>query len=504
VSRARSIAAGVVVVVALVAALLGGDEAVQQTGHYGCVSLLPALAALTLVFVTREVVSALAFAVVVGGAVVGRANVVDAFFIPALATESFAVIVLVYFWALGALVGLWGRSGGAAKFAGWASRRAVRGPRTARLFTWGLGLIIHQGGTISTVLTGTTARPVLEGEGVSHEEASFLVDVTGSPVASLIPLNAWPLFVASLVVGTVPILATEAEAVSFFFRSVPANFYAIIAVASALLFALDLLPWVGRRMREAMDRVRDEGTLDRPGSSPLSSAELKGGRVAEGYRPSMVDFLVPIGVLIGVAAGGVIPPLAAGQPGAISVPIAEAFLLAVAVAFLLALVRGMRLADAVDSVVQGIKGVTIGALVLGLAVTLGEVSRATGAAAYLVQTVAGTLPGSLLPAAFFALCMASSFAIGSSFSTFAVAFPIAMPLAWAVHPDPTYLSLSFGAVLGGAVFGDQCSPISDSTILSALSTGADLMDHTLTQLPIGLAAAAAALVLYLVTGVVLV
>jgi len=456
------------------------------------------------VFATREVVSALIFGVLIGGLVVGRANVVEVFFVPALATESFAIIVLVYFWALGGLIGIWGRTGGAARFAAWAGRTVVRGPRTAKLFTWVLGLVIHQGGTISTVLTGTTARPVLEGEDVSHEEASFLVDVTGSPVASLIPLNVWPLYVAGLVAGTVPVLATESDAVSFFFRSIPANFYAILAVGTGLLFALELLPWEGRRMRNARRRAREEGALDRPGASPLSSAELEGTRVPEGYSPSMIDFLLPIAVLIGVAAAGVVPPLMAGDLGAISVPIAEAFLLAVAVAFVLALVRGMALTDAVDGLIDGIKGVTIGALVLGLAVTLGEVSRSVGAAAYLVETTASALPGAILPAALFALCMAVAFAIGSSFSTFAVVFPIATPLAWAVHPDPLFLSLTFGAVVGGAVFGDQCSPISDSTILSALATGADLMDHTLTQLPLGLAAAAISLILYLVAGIAIV
>ncbi|MFO7893081.1 MAG: Na+/H+ antiporter NhaC family protein [Longimicrobiales bacterium] len=503
-TRRRAVIAGAVVVLALLAAWMGGGAGASQADHFGWASLLPPLATLALVFATREVVSALVFGVVVGGFVVGRANLVDAFFLPALATESFAVIVLVYFWALGALIGLWGRTGGAARFAEWAGRRVVRGPRTAQLFTWALGLVIHQGGTISTVLTGTTARPVLEKESVSHEEASFLVDVTGSPVASLIPLNVWPLYVAGLVAGTTPLLATEAEAVSFFFRSIPVNFYAILAVGGAMLFALRVLPWQGRRMRDARTRVEDGGPLDRPGSSPLASTELHDARVPDGYRPSQIDFLLPIAVLIGVAAAGVVPPLMAGELGGISVPIAEAFLLAVGVAFVLALVRGMSLENAMDAVVEGIKGVTIGAIVLGLAVTLGEVSQTVGAAAYLVETTAASLPGPILPAAIFVLCMAVAFAIGSSFSTFAVVFPIAMPLAWAVHPDPFFLSLSFGAVLGGGVFGDQCSPISDSTILSALATGSDLMDHTLSQLPLGLAAAAAAFLLYLATGVALV
>jgi Na+/H+ antiporter NhaC len=217
----------------------------------------------------------------------------------------------------------------------------------------------------------------------------------------------------------------------------------------------------------------------------------------------MVDFIVPLVVLIGVAASGVVPALMARDLGAIRVPIAEAFTLAVAAAFLLALARGMGLRDAITGIVDGIKGVTIGALVLGLAVTLGYVSRSLGAAAWLVDATAGALPAAILPPALFVLCLVVAFSIGSSFSTFAVVFPIALPLAWALHSDPTYLSLCFGAVVGGAVFGDQCSPISDTTILSALATGGDLMDHTLTQLPISLAAAAAATGLYLTMGVIL-
>jgi Na+/H+ antiporter NhaC len=499
-TRTRALLAGLVILLTLAAGWLGGGLVPPDAAHYGWASILPALAVLALVFVTREVVSSLVFGILVGGLVTRMPNVVEGYFLPALATESFAVIVLVYFWSLGGLVGIWGRTGGAARFAGWAGERLVTGPRTAKLFTWTLGMIFHQGGTVSTVLTGTTARPLLDREQVSHEEGAYLVDVTGAPVATLIPLNVWPLYVAGLVAGSIPILATEADAVSFFFRSIPANFYALVAALTGLLFALELLPWEGGKMRAARRRAREGGGLDGPDAVTLSSRELERPRVPEGYRTTMADFLVPIVVLIGVAASGVVPGLLAGDLAAIRVPIAEAFTLAVASAFLLALARGMALREAIDGIISGIKGVTIGALVLGLAVTLGYVSRSVGAAAWLVEATAGAIPGALLPAALFILCLSVAFSIGSSFSTFAVVFPIALPLAWALNPDPTYISLCFGAVVGGAVFGDQCSPISDTTILSALATGGDLMDHTLTQLPIAAAGAAVATGLYLVAG----
>jgi Na+/H+ antiporter NhaC len=198
----------------------------------------------------------------------------------------------------------------------------------------------------------------------------------------------------------------------------------------------------------------------------------------------------------GVALSGVVPGLLALDLAQISVPIAEAFGLAVLSAFVLSLVKGMSVRDAVDGFVDGCKGVTIGAIILGLAITLGRVSGDLGTAAYVVERTAAVIWPAILPALFLAINMAVAFSIGSSWGTYAVVFPIAMPLAWTVNPDPFYMTLCFGAVLGGAVFGDQCSPISDTTILSSLATGADHMDHVFTQVPLALTAAGLAAVLY--------
>lgn len=495
----------VLVGVAIVLALGGlrwfvGAEPGAEVEHYGFASVLPALVTLILVFVTREVISSLFVGIVVGGVVAGEWNIISALLIPAIGSESFAVILLVYLWLLGGLIGLWTRTGGAQHFATWAGRTLVRGPRTAKFFAWLMGMVFHQGGTISTVLCGTTVRPVADAENVSHEELSYLVDSTASPAATIIPLNAWPLYVSGLVIGTTPLFATEQEAISFFFRAVPFNFYGIFAVFLTLLFAWQLLPWEGRRMRSARRRARETGELNAPTARPLASAELTEMKVPAGYRTDLWDFLVPLGVLIGVALSGVVPRSLSGGLeqfiSQINVPIAEAFGLAVLSAIVLALVKGMALREVMEGFVDGVKGVTIGALILGLAVTLGQVSGALGTAAYVVQTTANAIQPVLLPALFLVLNMAVAFSIGSSWGTYAVVFPIAMPLAWAINPDPFYMTLCFGAVLGGAVFGDQCSPISDTTILSSLATGADHMDHVTTQVPLALAAATLAAVLY--------
>ena len=132
---------------------------------------------------------------------------------------------------------------------------------------------------------------------------------------------------------------------------------------------------------------------------------------------------------------------------------------------------------------------TIGAIMLGLAVTLASVTKELKTAQYLVSLMDGFIPFVALPAFLTTVCMAIAFACGSSWGTYAVVFPVALPLAYAMNTDITYIQICFGAVLGGAVFGDQCSPISDTTILSSMFTGCDLMDHVGTQLPLALAAA---------------
>ena len=121
--------------------------------------------------------------------------------------------------------------------------------------------------------------------------------------------------------------------------------------------------------------------------------------------------------------------------------------------------------------------------------TLKSVADAVGTADYIIEVTSGFLTPVILPALFLALCMLIAFSTGTSWGTYAVVFPVAMPLAYAISPDPMFLSLSFGAVLGGSVFGDQCSPISDTTILSSMFTGCDVMDHVRTQLPLALVAA---------------
>ena len=483
----RWITAAMIVTALLLLAAFAAGELPGDGEHIGIWSVLPPLTTLVLVFVTREVVSSLFAGIAVAGVVSGELNIIGSFLLPAIGSEQYALILLVYLWALGGLIGLWTRTGGAIVFAEWAGSRIVRGPNSARFFAWLMGIVFHQGGTISTVLAGTTVRPVTDRHRISREELTYIVDSTASPVATIIPFNAWPLYVGGLIVGTVPLFDTTESAVTFFFTALPYNFYGIFAVVSTLLFSLGLLPWIGGKMRRATQRARETGELNAPDAKPLAADELTQLQVPTGYSAGLIDFMLPMGALLCVAIIPYIIVTATGGQG--TVYIAEAFGIAVLVAFILAVAKGMSVHQAMDGFIDGCKGVTIGAVVLGLAVTLGYVSGELGTANYIVEATGALINPVLLPAILMGICMAVSFSIGSSWGTYAVVFPIAMPLAWAVHPDPAYISLCFGAVLGGAVFGDQCSPISDTTILSSLACGGDLMDHVTTQLPLALGSA---------------
>jgi Na+/H+ antiporter NhaC len=490
---------GLTVALALLAVGVAvAGEFPKQGDHYGFWSVVPPAVALILAFVLREVVSALFIGIVLGGVITGQLDVVNEFLIPSIGTENYGLILLVYLWALGGLIGMWSRTGGAVKFADWAGDKVVRGPRSAKFFAWIMGLVFHQGGTISTVLTGATVRPVADRHRVADEELSYVVDSTASAAATLIPFNVWPIYVGGLVAGTVPVIATQQEGIAWFFRALPFNFYAIVAIIFTLLFSFEKMGWLtGKKMSEARTRARETGELDREGAEPMAAKELTDLRVPDDYDAGLVDFFGPIGTLLGVA---IVPYLVTyfilGNKEDPLLPIAQAFVLAVLVAMGIALTKGMRLQEAIDGFVDGCKGVTIGAIVLALAVTLKDVADAVGTAPYVVQTFGEAIPPVILPAALLLLCMLVAFSTGTSWGTYAVIFPVALPLAWAVHPDPFYLTLCFGAVTGGSVFGDQCSPISDTTILSSLATGTDLMDHVTTQLPMALGAAGVAAVAY--------
>ena len=462
-----------------------GEPVYQQLKpqrHWGWWSLLPALTAVLLCWINKEPVTSLLGGIVSGALILGRYDLSGDVLIPSLATTSSAGVLLLYLWLLGGLMGIWSRTGAALAFAEFMTARFVRGPRSAKLVAWGLGVIFFQGGSVSTVLVGTTVRPIADKERVSHEELAYIVDSTASPIASQLAFNAWPGYVQAFIfVSGVSFLATEADRIAFFFQSVPFCFYAIFAVLGTFLLSVEKPLFLGRQLGAAMQRARSTGALDAPDAEPLASQELQGANVPEGYSPHILEFFAPLGALIAIAVGTFV---ATGTPN-----VQWAFGAALAIAAGTALVKGMSLKDLVSGFHDGIKGVVLGSVILLLAVTIGGISNETGGGLFLVELLGDTLPWFILPVLLQALTMVIAFSTGTSWGTYAVAFPLAMPLAWAVatsqglaHPE-LFMTLCFAAVMDGSVYGDQCSPISDTSVLSSVCTGCDLMDHIKTQIP---------------------
>ncbi|GLX79717.1 sodium:proton antiporter [Thalassotalea insulae] len=449
--------------------------------HYGLWSLLPAFITIALCLITREPVTALLGGIVVGALMLGEFDLTDSVIIPNLANEGAVGLLLLYLWLLGGLLGIWSKTGAAQAFARHMTEHYVKGPRSAKLVSWFMGVLFFQGGTMSTVLVGTTVRPLADKAKVSHEEMSYIVDSTASPIASVIAFNAWPAYVQALLfVPGVTFLATEADRIAFFFASIPFSFYGIIAVIGTLLLSLDITTFSGKKIRQARERVLLTGELDAPGAKPLSAKELKSSMVPPDYRAHYLEFILPLAALVLTA---IMTFVLFDAP-----KINWAFGAALLLSAFIALAKGMSLMDVMDGFGNGLKGVVVASVILMLAVVIGTLSKEIGGGLYLVSQLGEQLPFWALPVILQLITMVIAFSTGTSWGTYAVAFPLAMPLAWAVaqsqqlaNPE-LFMMVCFATVLNGSVYGDQCSPISDTTILSSMTTGCDLMDHVKSQI----------------------
>lgn len=461
--------------------------------HFGFWSLLPAFVAVVLCLMTREPLVALFGGIVIGAVMLGRFDITHEVFIPNMATSSAASILILYLWLLGGLMGIWAKTGAAKAFADHMSQHYVKGPRSAKLVTWFLGLVFFQGGTMSTVLVGTTVKPIADKAGVSHEELSYVVDSTASPIASIIAFNAWPAYIqAFLFIPGVAILATENDRIAFFFSSIPFSFYAIFAVLGTLLLSLNITTFSGSPLKNAIKRVHETGELDAPNASPISAKELHQSQVPAGYSAHRLEFILPLASLIVIVIASF---FVTGTP-----QIHWAFSGALFLSIFVALAKGMALKHVLEGFGNGLKGVVVASVILMFALTIGVLSKQLGGGIYLVESLGEHIPFWCLPIILQLMTMVIAFSTGTSWGTYAIAFPLGLPLAWTIaqtqgldNPE-LFMMVCFATILNGSVYGDQCSPISDTTILSSMTTGCDLMDHVKSQIvPASYAASLAAL-----------
>lgn len=453
------------------------------------ISLLPPVLAIVLAIGTRQVYLALAAGVWLGTTALagwdplaGLAGAVAA--CVAVLGDAGNAQVLLFTLAIGGLIATVEASGGVRGFVAWVERRGlVTGRRGARVLAVLVGVVIFIESNITVLVSGAVARPLFDRHRGSREMLAYLIDSTSAPICILIPLNAWGAYVLAL-------LGEQGveRPLAVLLASIPQNLYALAAVALAAVVAAT--GWRLGPMRRAEQRAEEGRHLDE-GAAPMLD---EGALVPEPTtripaRPA--NMLVPLAVMVVMMPVGLFVTgggdLLAGS-GATSVLWAVLAGLAVAWAMLLAQ-RALSVEELTATGLRGAGGMLGMALVLLLALALGAVARELGTGAYVAGLVAGLLPpAALLPLVFLTGALVS-FSTGTSWGTFAIMIPIAVPAAAALGlPAAPFLA----AALSGGIFGDHASPISDTTIIASLAAATDHIAHVRTQLPYALVAAAAA------------
>lgn len=469
--------------------------------QYGFWSVVPPILTIVLALVTKNVFFSLLIGiftssmVLCGGAPLTGLN--DAFYSFIHTFESSGnTITLISFLLIGALIYLIEKSGGVEGFTEvmLKKRALIKTKRGASIFTWLLGIIIFTSGSLSCMVTGSVSRPFNDALKVPHEKSAFIVHATSTPWCVLFPLSGWLAALAGyLTSGGVP----ENEAISVLLRSIPLNFYCILAVFGTLavsLFGINIGP-----MRKAEERADKTGALDNPGRGGTLTEETTSPSKA---KPRVLNMLLPMGVLIATILA-VLTITGKGNPtqGAGMQSLLWGCILAVFTICILCVAQKLFSVDEViNEMFKGMGTMLPVAGILLFGFTMGNLVKDLDTGNYLTSVFMGVLSPALLPALSFLLCMLLSFATGTSMGTMAIMSVICLPMAISMGIS---IPLVAGAVFGGSIFGDHSSPISDTTIMSCATTGCDIIDHVKTQMPYVLIFAAISLVLYVVLGFVM-
>ncbi len=484
----------------------------------GWLSIIPPVLAIGMALVTRQVVVALLLGVYCGALIItgnpaaAFLRVGDTYLLGALADESHASILL-FSAILGGMVGVLSRSGATEGVVHWLTTR-VTGRRGGQVSTVAMGTIIFFDDYANTLLVGSTMRPWTDRLRISREKLAYLVDSTAAPVATVAVISTWVGFEVGLIQEAMSQLDSGTNAYTFFLQTIPYSYYPLLT----LLFVY-LIAFTGRDfgpMRQAELRAFHHGQVLRPGARPASEAPKPDDELAAGYGGKAASPLlagIPIlSVILTTALGIFFNGRQAAVAAGIAAPSlrdilnsADSFAVLTWAALIgatlaVALVVGARrltLMDALDGFMDGVKAMVIAFTILLLAWSLSAICERLGTAHYLVEISRQVLSARLLPMVVFILAAAVSFATGTSWGTMAILMPLVYPLGQQL-PLGAGLSAStaihihlaaVSAVLAGAVFGDHCSPISDTTILSSLASGSDHVDHVKTQMPYALTVA---------------
>lgn len=478
----------------------------------GWVSILPPLVAVTLSLLTRQVLLSLGAGVFVGAWLVSGLDPVEGFvvmgqryFVGALAHPQHATIVL-FSLCLGGVVGVIQQTGGGLGLAR-MFRRAADGRKKGLLATWLMGLAIFFEDYSNALLVGSTMRPMTDRLGISRAKLAFVVDSTAAPVTSIALLSSWIGVELGHIADQYSALGIEQSAYLVFLETLPYRFYPILMLVFVFLVIVMGRDW-GPMLVAEREALRALKPVEVP--EPVLSAEredAEGGRALFAVLPLSVVLCVTAwgfyrtGVAGWVLEHGPVGPGGLGVQNVLSYSDSPTSLLWGALAGLVTAIvvpmafRSHGLPEVMEGALGGMKSILIGALVLVGAWAIGAVCRDLGTGAWVASSLGAVVSPVWVPAATFVTAAFISFATGTSYGTMGILFPVAIPLAHGLigqasvgsgAADANLLTATVAAVLSGSVWGDHCSPISDTTVLSSISTGCDPVDHVRTQLPYAL------------------
>lgn len=508
------------------------DPSVSLAESYGWLSLLPPLMTIILALWTKRVVESLFIGIAACAWVIDFSThgMLHSFLyaIPNIfttlaghpTTEALQGIglskdpgrsqLIIFIILLGSFITVLDYGGGALDFAKRATN-LIKTKTEALLVTAVLGFSIFTSAYFCILVTGTVMRPICDRLKISREKLAFYCDATSAPSKAWLPISGWIAFMVTLITENIP-AEPGASGITMFIKTMPYNYYCLLTPVFIFLLSMRWIPDFGP-MKAAEIRV-ESGVLHKPGTKPMVSEDDEAIQAKLRKNGHVLDMAIPL--LVSVVAmlvlgmwNAVSEQFSLGWPkigmGTITV-LNVSFFLGIMTALVQYVGKGlMKAKEFLDHVIDGGKSAVIGAMIIMMAITLGDLLKALppeglGTARFIVEITESFIVPSLLPAMVFLIASMMSFATGSSWGTWAIMMPIGIPIALTAGVDPF---VTTAAILSGGAFGDQCSPISDTTILSSLSGNVDHLQHVRTQVPYAVAVGAVALVAYLITGFVM-
>lgn len=492
------------------------DPGVANAERYGWLTVIPPLVAIILAFITKNVVVSLFVGTVAGCFML---QMVDKSVLPSLVGSFLDFIqrvlnsladpwnagIILQVLAIGGVINLVAKMGGAKAIAEALAKRA-KTPRSAQIVTWLLGVLVFFDDYANSLIVGPIMKPVADKLKVSRERLAFIIDATAAPIAGIAIISTWIGLEVGLINDSFNSIGIETDAFGVFLQTIPYRFYNILILAFVVITSLMLRDFGPMRKAEIKARrgiKEDKAELE----NLTTNDELE---VKEGVKLSIWNALIPIGTLIigslvsfyysgysGIMAGtdAALQQLFIDAPFSFTAfreafsaaDAATALFQAAVLASIVAIAMGVikkifTVSEAVDVWVDGMKGLIITGVILLLAWSLSSVIKDLGTADFLVTRLNGAVPAFLLPSIIFIFGAVISFATGTAYGTMGILMPLAIPLAYSISPEMSYVVMSTSAVLTGAIFGDHCSPISDTTILSSMGAGCNHIDHVRTQM----------------------